>query len=64
VEDVIEFLKQHALEKFTEIFRQNNINGKRLLKLTDEDLIELGVSLEFDRKNILEEIDKIRSGLI
>ncbi len=64
MEDVVEFLKQHELDNFIDLFRKEKINGKRLLKLTDEDLIELGVSRKFDRKNILEEIDEIRPGLI
>ena len=60
VDDVIVFMKQHDLDNFTDLFRKEKINGKVFLKLTDEDLVEYGVSRKVDRKRILEEIDELR----
>jgi hypothetical protein len=64
VEDVVVFLKQRDLNKFVELFRKEEINGKRLLAMTDEDLSGYGVSRPVDRKNILTEVDEIRPGYI
>ena len=64
MEDVVVFLKQRDLNKFVELFRKEEINGKRLLAMTDEDLSGYGVSRPVDRKNILTEVDEIRPGYI
>ncbi len=60
MDDVITFLKQNDLDKFIDLFREEKINGKTLLKLNDEYLVEYGVSRKIDRVRILDAIDELR----
>lgn len=42
-ETVVNFLNHCGLEEYAEAFRSNQIVGENLLKMTDEDLMELGI---------------------
>ena len=53
VEHVAEFLSKWKLQKYVEIFRENDLDGALLLSLCEDDLKDLGVATGFDRRKIL-----------
>jgi class 3 adenylate cyclase len=54
--DVGGWLRKLGLERYEPAFRENNIDGEILLKLTAEDLKDLGVALVGDRRKLLDAI--------
>jgi hemin uptake protein HemP len=58
MDDVAKWLVELGLSKYTEVFAKNDVGSDVLLKLTEEHLKELGVSLG-DRLRFLEAIDTI-----
>src|SRR5262249_4969478 len=54
--EVGDWLRNLGLERYEPAFRRNHIDGEVLLKLTAEDLRELGVEAAGDRRRLLEAI--------
>jgi hypothetical protein len=54
--DVAAWLRDLGLERYEAAFRDNEIDGEALLKLTAEDLKDLGVVLGSHRRKLLEAI--------
>ena len=53
VSDISEFLKEIKLADLTELFRENDVDGRLLIQLSDNDLKELGVANGFSRRKIV-----------
>ncbi|GIY88376.1 mitogen-activated protein kinase kinase kinase 20 [Caerostris darwini] len=67
-EDVCLWIKQLGLEansndldQYADLFREQQINGKRLLLMTSEDLKDMGVATVGHRIHLMDEINKLRS---
>ena len=52
-EDVVKFLSNIKLEKYSQLFLENNVDGSLLFSLTAEDLQDLGVENKFHQKKIV-----------
>jgi len=59
--DIGGWLRKLGLERYGPAFRENNIDGEILARLTAEDLKELGVALVGDRRKLLEAIATLRA---
>jgi len=59
--DVGDWLRGLSLERYEPAFRENNVTGEILPKLTAEDLRDLGVVLVGDRRLLLEAISALRA---
>ena len=53
VDDISEFLKKIKLGHYVQLFTDNDVDGRLLLKLTDDDLKDLGVDNGFHRRKII-----------
>ena len=53
VDDILEFLKGIELADLTELFSENDVDGRLLIQLSDNDLKELGVANGFNRRKIV-----------
>ncbi|XP_065846619.1 bifunctional apoptosis regulator-like [Oscarella lobularis] len=62
-DEVVLWMKQIGdwTEPYIETFRNESINGKLLLRLTDDDLRELGVMRGWHRSTILDELSKLQN---
>ena len=49
VDDVINWMKSIKFDQFTDIFREKEINGTRLLALTVKDMREMGIKTVEER---------------
>jgi len=58
----IELLQHLGLDRHLPAFQENGIDAETLLTLTDADLKGLGIAKMSDRKRILAEIEKLRTG--
>src|SRR5215471_2225112 len=58
--DITAWLRDLGLERYEQAFRDNEINESVLLKLTTEDLKELGVSAVGHRRILLDAIANLR----
>ena len=54
-------LEPHVTKNYCESFRNNNINGKRLLHLTVSDLMKLNVEKLGHQEIILEGLEKLKN---
>jgi len=61
--DVAEWLRELGLEEYALVFRDNNIDGEVLRRLTAEDLRELGVASIGHRRRLLDAIAALGSPL-
>ena len=61
VHDIAEFLRKIKLEHYVQLFTDNDVDGGLLLKLTDNDLKDLGVDNGFHRRKI---ISKFRAHIL
>src|SRR5215471_2228742 len=59
--DVAEWLRKLGLERYEPAFRENNVTGEILPKLTSEDLKDLGVVMVGDRRLLLDAIGSLRA---
>jgi class 3 adenylate cyclase/predicted ATPase len=59
--NVSDWLRKLGLERYEPAFRENNVTGEILPKLTAEDLKDLGVVLVGDRRLLLDAIGSLRS---
>ena len=57
--DVAEWLRELGLEQYAPAFRDNDIDGEVLSRLTSEDLRELGVSSIGHRRRLLDAISAL-----
>jgi len=63
VEDVCKWLKNISIsDEIISIFKENEITGKALLSLTQDELKELGVKQLGPKKHIAEEIENLKKG--
>ena len=53
VDNIAEFLKKIKLGQHVQLFTDNDVDGRLLLKLTDDDLKDLGVVNSFHRRKII-----------
>ena len=53
VDDISEFLTKIKLGHYVQLFTDNDVDGRLLLKLTDDDLKDLGVDNGFHRRKII-----------
>ena len=53
VDGIAEFLKKIKLGHYVQLFTDNYVDGRLLLKLTDEDVKDLGVDNGFHRRKII-----------
>ena len=58
--DVVEWLRGLGLEQYEPVFRDNDIDGEVLRRLTGEDLRELGVASVGHRRRLLDAIAALR----
>nr|XP_033770405.1 deoxynucleoside triphosphate triphosphohydrolase SAMHD1 [Geotrypetes seraphini] len=63
-EDVCAFLRSQNLGKYTAAFRENQIEGRWLLHITDSHLKELGVSPLGDRLELLHCLQKLNQAFV
>src|ERR1700741_3819299 len=61
--DVAEWLRGLGLEQYAPAFRDNDIDGKVLRRLTGEDLRELGVRSIGHRRRLLDAISALNTAL-
>lgn len=61
-QEVVELLRRLRLEKYTEKFSEESVNGELLTELEDEDLKELGVGSSLHRKKLLLVAKKLKNG--
>jgi SAM domain (Sterile alpha motif) len=54
--DVLAWLRELGLERYEQAFRENEIAGEILPKLTGEDLKDIGVTVVGHRRRLLEAI--------
>ena len=59
--NVGDWLRKLGFERYEAAFRENNVTGEVLPKLTAEDLKDLGVVLVGDRRLLLDAIGSLRS---
>ena len=59
--DISAWLRELGLERYEQAFRENNIDGKIIPKLTAEDLKDLGVTLVGDRRRLLDAIASLQA---
>ena len=57
--DVGGFLARQGMGEYGKMFNSNEINGKSLLKLTETDLLEIGVKSKGHRVTLRDSIDKL-----
>jgi hypothetical protein len=60
--DLAEWLRRLGLEQYAPAFRDNDIDGEILLRLTAEDLRELGIASIGHRRRLLDAIAALRAG--
>src|SRR6516162_6069886 len=60
--DIAVWLRELGLERYEASFRDNEIDGEALPKITAEDLDDLGVVLGSHRRKLLDAIAALRSG--
>src|SRR5512147_1076458 len=60
--DVSAWLAKLGLERYTQLFRDNEIDADTLSTLTSEDLKDLGIELVGHRRKLLNAIESLRSG--
>ena len=53
VDDIAKFLRQIKLEKYVQMFVENDVDGKMLLTLNQEDLKFIGIVNTFHHKKII-----------
>ena len=54
--DIVAWLRELGLERYEQAFRENEIDPKILLKLTADDLKDIGVTTVGHRRKLLEAI--------
>jgi hypothetical protein len=59
--DVADWLRQLGLERYEAAFRANDVSAEVLLRLTADDLRELGVLSVGHRRQMLDAIEALRS---
>ena len=57
VDDISEFLTKIKLGHYVQLFTDNDVDGRLLLKLTDGGLKDLGVDNEFHRRKIISKFE-------
>ena len=57
VDDIAEFLKNIRLGQYVQLFTDDDVDGRLLLKLTDDDLKDLGVDNGFHRRKIISKFE-------
>ncbi len=57
--DIAEWLGALGLGRYTDAFAENDIDGDILLRLTNDDLREIGVSSVGHRRKLLEELAQV-----
>ena len=57
VHDVAEFLKEIKLGNLVKLFCDNDVDGKLLQELSDDDLLDLGVKNGFQRRKIISKFE-------
>ena len=57
VDDIAEFLIKIKLGQHVQLFTDNDVDGRLLLKLTDDDLKDLGVDNGFHRRKIISKFE-------
>ena len=62
--DVGDWLRSLGLGQYEAVFRENEIDGKVLTKLTTEDLKDLGVTIIGHRRTILSAIGELSTALL
>lgn len=63
--EVIHWLNGEGLSQYSVAFKDNEVNGKTLMSLTDKDLREdLGVNVLGHRKHIIKQIDMYKVCLL
>src|SRR5512147_1106360 len=60
--DVSAWLAKLGLERYTQLFRDNEIDADTLTTLTSEDLKDLGIELVGHRRKLLNAIESLRLG--
>ena len=60
--DIAAWLQELGLERYVQAFRDNEINERVLLKLTADDVRELGISAIGHRRLLLEAIAGLTAG--
>ncbi|TIN34976.1 MAG: hypothetical protein E5Y32_29850 [Mesorhizobium sp.] len=58
--DIEEWLRSLGLQQYGTAFRENNVEAEVLLRLTAEDLKDIGVSSVGHRRKLLEAIAELR----
>jgi class 3 adenylate cyclase len=58
--DIEEWLRSLGLQQYVTAFRENNVEAEVLLRLTAEDLKDIGVSSVGHRRKLLEAIAELR----
>jgi hypothetical protein len=58
--DIEEWLRGLGLQQYVTAFRENNVEAEVLLRLTAEDLKDIGVSSVGHRRKLLEAIAELR----
>ena len=61
--DISSWLRDLGLEKYTQAFRDNDIDTEVLLRLTTDDLTALGITSVGHRRRLLDAIAALRDGL-
>lgn len=59
-ETVVSFLMRGGLEEYAEAFRSNQIVGENLLKMTDDDLVDLGIKARGHISKFRSDIHKLK----
>ena len=62
--EVLSFLDKIKLAKFAPIFRKEELSMNDVLKLSKDDLKEIGIDKFKDRKLIFDEIEKLTSATL
>ena len=57
--DVTVFLREQGLDTLVKVMSARKINGEKLLSLTDERLKEIGLTKAAERKQLLEQVQKL-----
>ena len=53
IDDIAQFLRQIKLEKYVEMFMENDVDGEMLMTLNQEDLKFIGIVNTFHQKKII-----------
>jgi len=61
-EEVIEWLTENKFKDFVAVFQEEQVNGSLLLKLTDDNLVEMGLAkvAGFKRLKLIDAIEKLK----